>query len=342
MVSLELYKIVKRKLVWIVLVGIISLILLQIFGYVRYQYFNQKSHEELQRDVQTLEKHKGVLTDQRLADYFKDYKPLKYNADYMKERWQVDGVPIPVKELFADVDFKIHFGYFYQWVFSWEDLSSYISYIPIFVAIVFSSIFTYEKECGMQEILLSTRRGRRECTRAKVAAAFLITNMLYLLLAFLAILPVLVLTGGCGWDSSIQMTPWMMDSRLDMNYGEMILHTLYLGFIAVNVILLITLSASFLVKSPVVAMCVSLGVLFAWRPDIMGVHVGNEIVKRITAMTPLNVIDTMNLAKQVPITIAGMQVQWLFLAELLYTILLVGGGIFFFQVLTKHQKYYAN
>lgn len=342
MIQSEMNKIMKRKLVWIVLMGIILLVLLQIFGYLQYQYFNQKSHEELKRDVLTLEKHKGVLTDQRLADYFKDYKPPKYNADYMKERWLADGKPIPVKELFADVDFKIHFGYFLQWAFSWQDLSSYIAYIPIFIAIAFSSFFTYEKECGMQEILLSTRRGRRECTRAKVVAAFLITNMLYLLLAFLAILPVLVLTGGRGWDSSIQMTPWMMDSRLDMNYGEMMLHTFYLGFIAVNVILLITLSASFLAKSPVVAMCVSLGVLFAWRPDVMETYVGNKIVNRITAMTPLNVINTMNLAGQAPITIAGIQVQWLFLAELLYTVLLIGGGIFFFQVLTQHQKYYAN
>lgn len=342
MIQLEMYKIVKRKLVWIVLAGIILLILLGLFGYVRHEYLNQKSHEELLRDVETLEKHKGVLTDRRLADYFKDYQPLKYNADYMKERWLVDGVPIPVGELFAGVDFKIHFGYFFQWFFSWGDLSDYIAYIPIFVAIAFSGIFTYEKECGMQEILLSTRRGRRECIRAKFAAAFLITNMLYVLVAFLAILPVIALTGGRGWDSSIQMTPWLMDSRLDMNYGEMFLHTLYLGFIAVNVILLITLSVSFLVKSPVVAMCVSLGVLFAWRPDIMETHVGNEIVNRITAMTPLNVINTMNLAGQAPITIAGRQVQWLFLAELLYTVLLVGGGIFFFQVLTRHQKYYAS
>lgn len=127
-----------------------------------------------------------------------------------------------------------------------------------------------------------------------------------------------------------------------MNYGEIFLHTLYLGFVAVNVILLITLSASFLAKSPVVVMCVSLGVLFAWRPDIMAVHVDNQIVNRITAMTPLNVINTMNLAEQAPITIAGMQIQWLFLTELLYTVLLVGGGIFFFQVLTRHQKYYAS
>ena len=255
---------------------------------------------------------------------------------------QADGEPIPVKVLFADVDFKIHFGYFYQWVFSWEYLSDYIAFIPIFVIVAFSGIFTYEKECGMQEILLSTRRGRRECTRAKVAVAFLITNMLYLLLVLLAILPVLVLTGGRGWDSSIQMTPWMMDCRLDMNYGEVMLHTLYLGFIAVNVVLLITLSASFLVKSPVAAMCISLGILFVWRPDIMETYVGNKMVNRITALTPLNVINTMNLAGQVPVTIAGIQIQWLFLAELLYTVLFVGGGIFFFQVLTKHQKYYAN
>lgn len=343
MLQLELYKIMKRKLVWIVLLGILLLSLLRLL----YLYPTSESLKQAKQEVQILEKHKGILTDKRLADYLdsEDYKSWKSKEnleDYFDERWTVDGKPVPVKELFADVDFEIHFGYFWKWLSSWEELSSYIGYIPIFIAIAFSSIFTYEKECGMQEILLSTRRGRRECTRAKVAAAFLVTNILYLLLVFLAILPVISLTGGRGWDSSIQMTPWMMDSRLDMNYGEAYLHTFYMGFIAVNVILLITLSASFLAKSPVVAMCVSLGVLYVWRPDLIGAYVDTKIANRITAMTPLNVINTMNLAQQTPVTVAGMQVQWLFLAEVLYTLLLVGGGIFFFRVLTRHQKYYAS
>ena len=351
MLQLELYKIMKRKLVWIVLLGILLLSLLQLFYFINYLYFDPKS-EWLKQEVQILEKHKGILTDQRLADYIdsEDYKSWKdsfdvgaVSGDTIEEGiWTIDGNPVPVEELFADVDFKIHFGYCWQWISSWGDLSTYIGFIPIFIAIAFSSIFTYEKECGMQEILLSTRRGRRECTRAKVAAAFLVTNILYLLLVFMAILPVLLSTGGRGWDSSIQMTSWMRDSQLDMNYGEAYLHTFYMGFIAVNVILLITLSASFLAKSPVVAMCVSLGVLYVWRPDLIGAYVDAKIVNRITAMTPLNVIDTMKLAQQTPVTIAGTQVQWLFLAEVLYTLLLIGGGIFFFRVLTRHQKYYAS
>lgn len=342
MISLEIYKIMKRKLVWIVLGGILVVVLLQTFATFRYQYFNRKRYEEVRQEIQTFEKHKGVLTDERLTEFLKEYKPPKDNADYIAERWQIDGEPMPVGELFPDMDFKIHFGYFYQWVFSWDDLGAYIKFIPIFIAVAFSSVFTYEKECGMQEILLSTRRGRRECTRAKMAAAFLITNILYLLLAFLAILPIVVLTGGRGFDSSIQMTPWMMDCHLDMNYGEAFLHTFYLGFVAVNVVLLITLSASFLAKSPLVAMCVSLGVLFAWRPDMMAVHVGNEIVNRITALTPLNVMDTMNLAQQKLIEIAGSKIQCFYLAEVMYGVLLVIGLFFFFGKLTKHQKYYAS
>lgn len=342
MIRFEIYKIMKRKLVWVVLGGILLLVLLQTFASFRHQYFNRKCYKEVQQEIQTYEKHKGILTDERLTDFIKEYKHPKYNTDYIAEQWEIDGTAMSVGELFANVDFKIHFGYFYQWVFSWIDLATYIKFIPIFIAVAFSSVFTYEKECGMQEILLSTTRGRRECTRAKMAAAFLITNILYLLHVFLAILPIVLLTGGRGFDSSIQMTPWMMDSRLDMNYGEAFLHTFYLGFIAVNVILLITLSASFLAKSPLVAMCVSLGVLFAWRPDMMAVHVGNEVVNRITALTPLNAMDTMNLAQQKPIGIAGCKIPCFYFAEGMYSLLLVIGLFFFLKKLTKHQKYYAS
>ena len=59
-------------------------------------------------------------------------------------------------------------------------------------------------------------------------------------------------------------------------------------------------------------------------------------------ISPLNAIDCENLADQLPITIAGIKIQWIYIVEVLYCMLLAGGGIFFTRVLTKNQKYYAS
>lgn len=74
----------------------------------------------------------------------------------------------------------------------------------------------------------------------------------------------------------------------------------------------------------------------------MGTYFDNTLVSRITAITPLNIIDAVNLVAQVPLTVGGRKIHWLGIAEALYSVLAVGGGLFFFQVLARHQKYYAS
>ena len=99
---------------------------------------------------------------------------------------------------------------------------------------------------------------------------------------------------------------------------------------------------SFLAKSPMVAMCITLGVLFMLRPDFMSVSLNNEIANQMTAMTPVNVIDTVNLAKQMPITVGGEKLQWLTVAEGGYSVAFVLGGSILFLVLSRRQRYDAS
>lgn len=282
MLYLEAYKVFKRKLVWLVVMGIFLFVLLMEGAHDIY-FMTDGGYEELQQ-----------------------------------------------------------LGFSYEWEWFIDQFIAYAKFIPIFIAIAFSAIFTYDRECGMQEILLSTKRGRKTCTNAKVLLAFLATNIMLFLVLFLSLLGMLILTRGAGWDTSIQMTLWLMDSQLNMNYGILSLHTMYLSFIAINFILLVTLSASFLAKSPVVAMCVSLGILYIVRPDMVATFFDSAVANKIVSLTPLNVISSYNLAEQMPVAVGGVTIQWITVAEVLYTLLLIGGLFFFFKVLTRHQKYYAT
>lgn len=135
------------------------------------------------------------------------------------------------------------------------------------------------------------------------------------------------------------MTPWLRESQLEMDYGTLFLHTIFLSFVVVNAILVMTLLVSFLAKSPMTAMCVTLAVLFLLRPDFISVSLENEIANRITAMTPVNVVDTMNLAQQMPVAVGGVKLQWITIAEVVYSVLLAVGGGFFLRMMAKGQKY---
>ncbi len=353
MIWLELHKLFKRKLVWVVFFGIVILIGVS-QCYYKSGYFSGKDYEKLQERRALFERHKGELTEKRLEDFFEDSeKFVKRNAGglveggwsfgYMGQFLDENGEILGVGSVFPKVHFPIQFGDFEGWTFLLDELPRCIKYIPIFIAVAFSSLFTYERECGMQEILLCARRGRRQCVRAKVAGAFLVTNGLYLFAMVLPSAVSFMLDRGIGADTSIQMTPWLRESQLEMNYGELFLHTIFLTFIVINAILVLTLIVSFLAKSPMTAMCITLGVLFLLRPDFMSVSLNdNGIANQITAMTPVNVIDTMNLAKQVPVPVGGVKLQWLTIAEVTYSVLLLVGGIVLFSVLAKRQRYDAS
>ncbi len=352
MIWSELRKLFKRKLVRVVFLGIMILIAVSQY-YSRSRDFFGKGSEELQERVELFERHKGELTEERLEDYFRDYTEYAKGREvwlekngwsfaYMGQFLDEEGEIVGLDSIFPKVYFPIQFGEFENWTFFLDVMIKFIKYVPIFIAVAFASLFTYERECGMQEILLCARRGRRDCVRAKVAGAFLVTNGLYLFAVGLPSMVSLVLFQGKGADTGIQMTPWIRQSQLEMNYGELFLHTIFLSFIVINAILVLTLLVSYLAKSPMTAMCITLGVLFLLRPDVMSVSLNNEIANQITAMTPINVIDTVNLAKQMPITAGGMKLQWLTVAEVGYSAALVLGGIILFMVLSRRQRYDAS
>ena len=352
MIGSELRKLFKRKLVWVVFLGILILIAVS-QCYYRSGDFSGKGFEELQERMALFERHKGELTEERLEEYFRDYAEYAKGREawlakngwsfaYMGQFLDEEGEIAGLDSIFPKVYFPIQFGEFENWTFFLDEMIKFIKYIPIFIAVAFASLFTYEGECGMQEILLCARRGRRDCVRAKVAGAFLVTNGLYLYALVLPGTVSWILFQGRGADTSIQMTPWMRQSQLEMNYGELFLHTIFLSFIVINAILVLTLMVSFLAKSPMVAMCITLGVLFMLRPDFMSVSLNNEIANQMTAMTPVNVIDTVNLAKQMPITVGGEKLQWLTVAEVGYSVAFVLGGSILFLVLSRRQRYDAS
>ncbi len=334
MLKLEKYKLFKRKMVLVLMTGIFLIVLLQEIRAFRI-------YKNMQQQIEISEKYKGIYTDSRFSKYWKEYsqaydgssayKPYFFDGDRQKT----------AKELFPNASFDIYFGSFENWSELFFTMTGDLKCIPIFIAFAFAGIFSYENECGMQEILLSTKNGRKRCSKAKLKLAFIVTNIFYFVIILIPIADMLVITKGAGWKTSVQIMTWLSGCSNDINNLGVLVHTLFLSFLSINMIVLITLLISFLSRSPVISICVSLGVLYALRQDIIYGLSGGGITNYIVSLTPVNVLDTIYLTSFRPVRLFGVTVQWLYIVEVIYVILLVVLTVVFYKTMSKNQRYYA-
>lgn len=339
MLKLESYKLFKRKIVLVVITGIFLIILLQEISTIRgYKYYQQ--------DIELMEKHKGIYTDLNFAEFYKDAEKVldKQEISWYYKVFYFEGERQKTKEeIFNGVDFDIHFGYYSGWSRLFDKLTIYLKCIPVFIVIAFASIFSYENECGMQEILLSTKNGRKKCGKAKLRMAFVVTNIFLAVIVLIPLIHTLFMVKGEGWDTSIQMVSWIMDSKLDLNNLWMFIHVVFLAFLSINFMVIMTLVISLKVRNSAIAMCISLGILYVLRNDMINVIFNeNKIVSHIVSVTPINVFEGLHMAGLEPVKVAGVTIQWFYITEVLYIILLVAGIVIFYKTLKNNQRYYAE
>ena len=74
MLKLELYKLFKRKLVWVLL-----LVLLAYALYTDITDILDRDNERMQYELEQYEAAKGILTDERLESFYKDYEPAGFD-----------------------------------------------------------------------------------------------------------------------------------------------------------------------------------------------------------------------------------------------------------------------
>ena len=334
MLQMEIYKLLKRKLVWGILV---VLFLFAIF--INITDFN-RDIGRMQYELEKYEAAKGILTDARLQDFHRNYHPAEF--DEFENSFMENGTLKKVSELYPDADFKLHFGYFSFWFRRLLTSNEFMQYVIAFVIIAFSMTFTYDRQCGMQEILLSTKNGRRKSVQAKIAAAVITTNIVCLLALILMFAPIFLLTKGIGLDTSVPITPSMKTSQFDVNYLTLVFHAVFITFMAVNVILMLTLIISFIAKSHMAAICATMIILAVLHPKCIAVTLGNHIINRITSLSPLAVVDILSTADQKPFWLDGLKIHCLTVAEIIYPLLLAAESILLICIVTKDWKYYAS
>lgn len=180
------------------------------------------NYDILQEKINIYEKYNETFTGQTVQKFLTDYQEFLINYQDRLSDSEMEDLYCESEHLkmladtLPDIGFDITFGFYEecQMFLSW--LIDYILCIPICIAVAISGIFTYDKSYGMQEIMLSTKNGRKKCTKAKVILAFLVTNGMFLVVALITFLKLFLFTGGKGWNTSIQLAFWLNGSPLDM------------------------------------------------------------------------------------------------------------------------------
>ena len=139
----------------------------------------------------------------------------------------------------------------------------------------------------------------------------------------------------------IQSATILNDNAFKADYMELVLHMVFLSFISVNIVLLLVLLVSFLSKNTFVSICIILGILYIVRPDILSMFLGINKAWYIILFAPVNAMNVLDIVRYPPVIISGNIVQWVYIIELVYSIILAAGIIFFNTAIAKRQKYYA-
>ncbi|MBD5480908.1 MAG: hypothetical protein HDR15_00025 [Lachnospiraceae bacterium] len=358
MLKMELYKICKRRIVFVAFIVLFGLTMTFSIVQLLPNYTANiavtengvlNGREGLQYNINLARSYKGTLTDELVHKGIDGYDgESEYSSPlyYFFWRFVLFGTDdaISVEDWYHEIDFDIHFGYYSGWFTLVSNWISITYLFPILIVIAFAPLFSYEAQSGMYGILLTTKNGRKKCTRSKILASFFLMNIAWILLAAVLLIAGFFIFGLEGYDTSIQIgwAYYNYESVLPFSYMKLLLHIFLIDFLTFNSILFIVILISFRSKSPFTATCIGLAILYIVRTDAIGAFFDNNILDHVMSLTPANVLDGEYLASFQPIHFGGYQIQWICFVELFYIVVLLAVIGVLMRALSRNQKYFID
>lgn len=326
MVKKEIYKLLRMKTTIISIVIVFFAILFSLicngeFGYdlsdnmITYsenngEIINGKEGYEHNKEVATL--YKGKVTDAFLKKLQKDYRSSTYvvvddtkfyNATYrfFEDIARIEQEHYICKDEIWRKSDGIVYGFSGDWDAYCNVLEKLFCVFSFFVIIFASPVFTYEKECGMLEMIGTMKNGGEHFIRHKIRAVFIVVN------AYMAVLLIFVSSlhffqyGFANFDVSIQCSfeKEYITALLDCNLGQLALYKLIFGVVGCNVILLISFSISMLSRGSLESLIISIFLIWGFRYSIIYELFMNKMKDIILALFPVNLLNIDFLVKSV-------------------------------------------
>jgi len=156
------------------------------------------------------------------------------------------------------------------------------------VCIVISPVFAYEYQTGADAVVLSSRYGRRETVRAKLAAGFLVTSGIYIAAVFVSFFSIFAAFGVYGWNCEYQIIS--TTSVYSLKIWQIALAGLIINYVVILSVMAFTMLLSAACKTPFAAVIIS--TLCTAAPMFFPQSRTNGLLNKIISLLPVKAMDT--------------------------------------------------
>lgn len=216
---------------------------------LRNERYNEAQIEEV-RILYNSEKSTGVSAVNRLVGYYFLRKDITEGEVYDTWGYRYGEEELyKIEDVFPESALPLYYEYSVPWGGTLESIISCIFLLNVFLIIGISPIFSEERTQNMNQLLFTSRFGRRKCFWAKAGAAYVLSSALAFGVILLMLLITFSIYGTTGLACSIQLVdPFLyQDYQFVRTLGEVIVDAVILSvagiWFTVSLILLVSVLA---------------------------------------------------------------------------------------------------
>ncbi len=353
LILFELRKILGQKLSFISVIAVFLLSALFAFSTYQnmYAYDGVKNEGSgktaVQIDKSIAARYEGILTDDKVKQMMSDFKPahdlhgmnakyLYYNAIQSAAFARFSDIDgnwngLSVSDVFGNEEIKI--GYINGWLHTSRNFTETIIILSVVIILIIAPVFSGEYS-GVDSIILTSKYGKTKCGMAKVAASFITSLLLTILIAVFNLIFAILLYGFEGLDCSILFAqPSFTEGFVPFNItcGTLLKYQMMLAVTSAISITGITLLFSALGKNQLISVVAS--VAFQFLPLLLPVSETSSLF-RLIVLLPIYHAQCFAIMSEQQINGNILYAIW----AIPVAIILMAFGIFFSpKIFARHQ-----
>ncbi len=353
LILFELRKILGKKLSVISVIAVLLLSALFAFSTYRNMYaFDGVGSEGSGKTAVRIDKsiaagYEGILTDDKVIQMMSDFKPIHdlhgMNAKYLYSNAMQSAVfarfsdmdgnwnGLSVSDVFGNEEIKI--GFINGWLHTSRNFARTILILSVVIIVMIAPVFSGEYS-GVDNIILTSKYGRTKCGMAKVAAGFIASLTVTILVTVFNLAFAILLYGFEGLDCSILFAPLTFTEGFipfNITCGTLLKYQMLLAVTSAVSVTGITLFLSSLCKNQMISLVAS--ALFQFLPLLLPVSETSPLF-RLLVLLPIYHAQCFSILSEQQINGNILYAIW---AVPIAMIFMMFGMIFSPGVFAKHQ-----
>lgn len=236
-------------------------------------------------------------------------------------------------DVWGNVELPIIYGFTGDWDAYGNILNDFFFLFSFFIIVFAAPVFTYDRECNMNEYLGTVKNGGSYIYKHKAMAVFCIVN--FLLFIILVIISIIHFSqyGFTNADVNIQCSfeQSFIEAKIHCTMGQLTIWRIAFGVIGCNTVFLLTMLISMLSQSTLTAFAISLTVI--WMPcyPILQMVGNTHIQNLLLYVMPINAFYINVLLGKVP----GWNTLWIIFAMRIVLIII----LYFISIMIWKKNY---